>query len=98
VSISKQNWGLLISEFNKTNQQLADIASQNNYSVIPTYTNGQLTKVEEKDGLTVKASSAIAYNSDGSVNTITEVLNGKTVVTTLNYVNGEFSSISREVL
>jgi hypothetical protein len=77
---------------------LADIASLNNYSVIPTYTNGQLTKVEEKDGQTVKASSTLAYNSDGTVNTVTEVINGKTVVSTLNYVNGEFSSITREVL
>ena len=111
TNIAKENWNLLLNEFNKNNQQindlqnsidatsvqLADIASQNNYSVIPTYTNGQLTKVEEKDGSTVKAPSTITYNSDGSVNTVTEVLNGKTVVTTLNYVNGEFSSISRAV-
>jgi hypothetical protein len=78
--------------------QLAQIASINNYSVIPTYTNGQLTKVEEKDGETVKASSTLTYNSDRTVNTVTELINGRTVVTTLNYVNGEFASVSREVL
>jgi hypothetical protein len=78
--------------------QLADLASQNNYSVIPTYTNGQLTKVEEKDGSVVKASSTITYNTDGTVDTVTEVLNGKTVVSKLNYVNGEFSTVTRTVL
>jgi hypothetical protein len=77
---------------------LADIASINNNTVIPTYTNGQLTKVEEKDGSVVKASSTLTYNSDGTVNTVTELINGKTVVSTLNYVNGDFSSISRVVL
>jgi hypothetical protein len=88
----------LKQNFEKIDTSLADIASLNNYSVIPTYTNGQLTKVEEKDGQTVKASSTLAYNPDGTVNTVTEVINGKTVVSTLNYVNGEFSSITREVL
>lgn len=89
---------LLINDHAGLIAQLADIASLNNYSVIPTYTNGQLTKVEEKDGSVVKLSSAITYNTDGTVNTITEVVNGKTVVSTLNYVNGEFSSVSRAVL
>jgi hypothetical protein len=78
--------------------QLADIASLNNYSVIPTYTNGVLTKVEEKDGSVVKASSTITYNTDGTVDTVTEVLNAKTVVSKLNYVNGEFSTVTRTVL
>jgi hypothetical protein len=77
---------------------LADLTQQNNYSVIPTFTNGQLTKVEEKDGSIVKTSSTLTYNLDGTVNTITELNNGKTVVTTLNYVNGEFSSATRAVV
>jgi hypothetical protein len=81
-----------------TASQLADISSQNNYSVIPTYTNGQLTKIEEKDGSVVKVSSTITYNTDGTVDTVTEVLNGKTVVSKLNYIIGEFSTVTRTVL
>jgi hypothetical protein len=77
---------------------LAEIASLNNNTVIPTYTDGQLTKVEEKDGSVVKSSSTLTYNSDGTVNTVIDVINGQTVVSTLHYVNGEFSSVSREVL
>jgi hypothetical protein len=88
----------LQSSLDNVNAQLSDIASINNYSVIPTFTNGQLTKVEEKDGSLVKLSSSLTYNTDGTVNTVTEVINGKTVVTTLNYINGEFSSVSRAVL
>ncbi|PEJ48209.1 hypothetical protein CN692_24185 [Bacillus sp. AFS002410] len=86
------------TKFNSVNNLLADIASQNNYSVIPTYTNGQLTKVEEKDSSIVKVSSTITYNPDGTVDTVTEVLNGKTVVSKLNYINGEFSTVTRTVL
>lgn len=81
--------------------QISDISSQlgfNNHSIIPTYTDGQLTKVEEKDGSTVKQSSIITYNLDGTVATVTELQNGKTVKSTLNYVNGEFNSVSKEVL
>jgi hypothetical protein len=70
----------------------------NNYTITPTYTNGQLTKVDEKDGSVVKTSSAITYNSDGTVNTVTELIDGKTVVSTLIYVNGEFSFISKVAL
>jgi hypothetical protein len=85
-------------DLDATNVSLADIMSLNNYTVIPTFTNGQLTKVEEKDGSTVKASSTLTYNSDGTVNTVTELINGKTVITTLNYTNGEFLSITRLVV
>jgi len=83
----------------KKNKDQIDILSGiNNFAVIPTYTNGQLTKVEEKSGNNVIQSSAITYNTDGSINTVSEIINGKTVVTTLNYSNGEFSHITKEVI
>lgn len=77
---------------------IGDLYGINNHSILPTYTDGQLTAVEEKDGETVVSSASITYNLDGTVNTVTEVVDGSTVVTTLNYVDGEFSSVSKVVL
>jgi hypothetical protein len=69
----------------------------NNYTTTPTFdANGILTQVEETDGTTVKKrTTTLTYNSDGTVNTITDVLEGKTVVSTLNYTNGEFTSVTK---
>lgn len=90
---------IMIVGGNNVGEQLADTAlGINNNTITPTYTNGQLTKVEEKNGTTVKASSTLSYNADGTVNTLTELIDGKTVVTTLNYVNGEFTSATKAVL
>ncbi|MFY0760187.1 hypothetical protein AB1K32_15055 [Metabacillus dongyingensis] len=81
----------------KVNEDISIIGGLNDNTVTPTYTDGQLTLVEEKNGSTVKASTALTYNIDGTVNTITEIINGSTVISTLNYINGEFSSVTKEL-
>lgn len=81
----------------KVESQLAQSMNLTNYSTVPTFTDGVLTKVEELDGATVKKRTTISYNADGSINTVTDVVDGKTVVSTMNYTNGEFSSVSREL-
>lgn len=88
-----------VNQWNKVMKWVnEEINGVNTYKTIPTFTNGQLSKVEEKDGLAVKSSSTLTYNSDGTVNTVSELINGKTVLSTFNYVNGEFSSIEKKVL
>jgi len=75
-----------------------DVSGLNNYSTIPTFTNGILTKVEELDGAIVKKRTLITYNADGTVNTVTVLVIGKTVISTMNYINGEFSSASKHLI
>lgn len=53
------------------------------------YTNGDLTSV---NGTEVQI--AIAYNQDGTVNTVAKTSNGTTVTKTLNYTNGNLTSIT----
>ena len=87
----------LDAEHANVTTQLADIMGLNNFNIIPTYTNDLLTKVEEKDGDTIKSMSTITYNSDGTVKSVTDTLNGKSVMYTFNYVNDQLQSISRQV-
>lgn len=75
--------------------QLTEITPYNNYTTVPTFTGERLTQVEELDGAVVRKRTTITYNTDGSVKTVTDVLPGKTIVSTLNYVNGAFSSVSK---
>lgn len=75
-----------------------DVSGLNNYSTVPIFTNGVLTKVEELDGAVVKKRTTLTYNTDETVNTVTEQTLGKTVITTVNYVNGGFTSTSNQLL
>lgn len=70
----------------------------NSYSLTPTFTNGKLTKVEEKDGTQVVSSSTLVYKPDGNLQTLSKTVNGKTVVTTIVYdANGKFAGTTKEV-
>ncbi|MES1048460.1 hypothetical protein FOA24_02905 [Bacillus thuringiensis] len=40
----------------------------NNFTTVPTFTNGLLTKIEATDGLVVKKRTILSYNPDGTVN------------------------------
>lgn len=63
-----------------------------------TFTNGQLTKVEEKDGSFVVKSTSITYDNFLRVSTITEVAGGKTVKSTLQYnADGSLGSVTKAV-
>ncbi|MEJ8548148.1 hypothetical protein [Brevibacillus borstelensis] len=67
-------------------------------SSVLTYTAGQLTKVEEKDGSFVVKSTSITYDSLRRVSTITESAGGKTVTTTLQYnIDGTLGSVTKAV-
>lgn len=67
------------------------------HSITPTFNeSGQLITVEEKDGSTPVLTSTLSYNADGTVNTVTETANSKTVVYTLHYDgNGNFTSVTK---
>jgi antitoxin component YwqK of YwqJK toxin-antitoxin module len=71
----------------------------NNNSMVPSYgTDGKLTKIEEISGSEVLSSSVLAYNPNGSLNTITKTINGRTVITTINYdANGKFLGTTNQV-
>ena len=75
-----------------------DISGLNNYSTVPTFTDGVLTKVEELDGVTVKKRTTISYNADNTVNTVTDEFLGKTVISTMHYVDGKFAFISKQLI
>jgi hypothetical protein len=62
-----------------------------------TYTNGNLTKVEEKDGATVVKTTDLSYDVDGNLETVTETAGGVTVTTTLTYTDGDLTAVSKAV-
>lgn len=63
-----------------------------------TYTNGRISKVEEKDGATVVKTTTITYDGSGRVSKITETAGGKTVTITLNYnTDGTLAGVSKAV-
>jgi hypothetical protein len=60
-----------------------------------TYTNGELTRVKELGVADVLLTqSDLAYNTDGTLNTVTETINGKVSILTVNYVNGEIDPVN----
>lgn len=63
-------------------------------SVLTTFDgNNNLTQVVEKDASSnTLITTNITYNADGTVNTVTEITNGHTYVTTLNYSGGTLSA------
>lgn len=54
--------------------------------------SGNLTQAVEKDftGNTLITTN-ITYNPDGTVNTVSEIINGKTYVTTMHYTSGQLN-------
>lgn len=70
----------------------------NEYSTVPVFTDGLLTQVEELNGATVIKRTSITYNTDGTVNIITEIFPNNTVTSTLHYTNGELTSITKQVI
>jgi hypothetical protein len=80
--------------------QLADISTFNNYSTVLTKdTNGNITKIELKDGATVIQTTNITRDSNGNVTSVVDIANGKTVTTTINRTSdGTVSSTSKAVV
>lgn len=66
-------------------------------STVLTYTDGLLTKVEEKDGSTVVKETVLNY-SGGVLSTVTETAGGTKVTYTLNYTSGNLTSITKAVV
>lgn len=62
-----------------------------------TYTAGVLTKVEDKNGSTVIKTTNLIYSS-GVLTSVTEIANGRTVTTTLNYVSGTLDNVTKGVV
>lgn len=62
-----------------------------------TYTNGNVTKVEHKDGAAVVATETLAYNvSTGALDTVTRTAGGQTITETISYdANGNVSGVTR---
>jgi hypothetical protein len=67
----------------------------NTHSLQTTYINGNLTQTKEFDiNNNLILQNDITYNTDGTIHTITETINGKQYVTTLNYVNGGLDPVN----
>jgi hypothetical protein len=69
-----------------------------NHSTNLTYTNGVLTKVEEKDGATVLKTTNLLYTSE-VLTSVEEIAGGVTVTTTLTYDgNGTLTGTTKAVV
>ena len=65
-------------------------------STVLTYTDGRLTKVEEKDGSTVVKTTTLNYDGNGRLSSVEETAGGITRTSTLNYdANGNLTSVTR---
>lgn len=60
-----------------------------------TYTGDNLTMAEEKNGSTVVRRVTITYNPDGTMNTVTDMIIGATVTSTLTYTSGNISKVTK---
>lgn len=67
-------------------------------TIVLTYTNGDLTRVEEKDGTTVVKATDLTYTS-GKLTKVRETVGGKTITQTLNYdANDNLTSVASSVV
>lgn len=65
-------------------------------STVLTYTNGRLTKVEEKDGSTVVKTTTLNYDASGRLTSVVETAGGVSVISTFGYDgNGNLISVTR---
>jgi hypothetical protein len=65
-------------------------------SLTLTYTSGNLTKVEEKNGATIVKTTNLTY-TDGNLTKVTETVGNTTVTTTLTYTDGALTSVTKAV-
>lgn len=80
------------------NKLSRDISGFNGYRVVPTYNgNGNLTKIEEKDGRVTKLLTIINYNSNGDVREIEEIFQEGGVKSNFNYTDEVLSSIQKSL-
>ena len=84
----------------KNSNQIGVLQGIDGHSTVLTKdVNGNVIKVEIKDGETIIQTTNITRDSNGSVLTLTDTLNNKTVTTTINRSNdGSISSVSKEVI
>ncbi|MED3912672.1 hypothetical protein P4597_26655 [Peribacillus simplex] len=87
-------------DVNMLQSQLSTDTSFDNYSTILTKdAEGDLIKVEIKDGAKIIKTTNIIRDLEGDISSVEEILNGKTVVTTINRnSDGTISSTEKEVL
>ena len=65
-------------------------------STVLTYTDGRLTKVEEKYGSNVVKTTTLNYDGNGRLSSVVETAGGITRTSTLNYdANGNLISVTR---
>ena len=83
----------LDKEYQEVSTQLAQTAGLGNYTETPIYKNGVLSKILKTDG----TESIFTYNTDGTLNTVTETILDRTVLTKMNYKDGQFTSVTRVV-
>lgn len=94
---ARGGYPVLGGRLNGYDVQLADIEGFNNHSIVPTYSNGLLVNFTELEGDETEKMTIITYNIDGTVNTVTETMDGKSVTSTIHYTNGVFSGITRKL-
>jgi len=78
--------------------KFTELSGINNYTVVPTYYANKLVKVEEYDGGTLKRQINVTYTDDDKIATITDMVEGKTFIETINYFYDSISSITKQIL
>lgn len=91
------------STLGSTNQKIlnlqAVVAEIDTRSVVNTLNaNGSLATTTVKDGATTVKTITFSYNSDDTLNTVQEVVGGKTITTTYTYTNGECTGSTKTVV
>jgi len=76
-----------------------ELSGINDYTTVPLYENGLVSKIEERDGGIVITSTTLIRNSAGEVTGTKEIYGGKTITSTFNKdANGQLTSITKEVV
>jgi YD repeat-containing protein len=92
----KANLGTFNTDINKIKALTLNTDTR---STALTYTSGNLTKVEDKDGTTILKTTNLSYDANSNLTTVEEIAGGTTVTTTMNYdVNGNLISTSKAVM
>jgi len=67
------------------------------YSEYPTFVDGVLTQLEEREGSTVRKRSTINYGTNGLLSSIVELREKQTITSTFNYTGDVLTSVTKSL-
>lgn len=92
----RSNTGGVLSAFKANGRPVFPVAPTTTFTR-DSANNNRVTQIVESSGGTTLKTTAFTYNGDGTVATITETGDGRTVTSTFNYASGVLTSVSKVV-